>query len=144
MRSDEFVSFVIDILHSRHVDFLVHGAIAMGLYGYNRATEDLNIMISTGDRKLVNILKEKGFREVKIQMTEEGMVHKLAYDDWFLDIFLEEGRAKWLGLRARAKKVKWGKYTIKVISKKDLIKFKERRASIKDLMDIHVLKHMKP
>jgi len=144
MRPEEFVSLVIDILRSKRVDFLIHGAIAMGLYGYNRTTEDLDIIISTSDRKLIDVLKEKGFRKVKTQMTEDGMVHKLAFDDWYLDIFLEEGRVKWLGLKARAKNVKWGKYTVRVISKKDLIRFKARRGSLRDLMDIHVLKHMKP
>jgi hypothetical protein len=143
MRSDEFVTKVIEILRSKRVDFLIHGAIAMGLYGYNRATEDLDIIISTGDRKVLDALSKKGFRDIKVQMTEEGMVHKLAYNSWYLDIFLEDGRAKWLGLKARAKKVKWGKYTVKVISKKDLIKFKERRASFKDMLDIHVLKNMR-
>jgi len=144
MRSDEFVTKVIEILRSKRVDFLIHGAIAMGLYGYNRATEDLDIIISTGDKKVLAVLKEKGFLSVKAQMTEDGMVQKLSYDNWYLDVFLEEGRAKWLGLKARAKKVKWGRYTVKVISKKDLIKFKERRASLKDLLDIHVLKNMRP
>jgi len=143
MRSDEFVTKVLDILRSKRVDFLFHGAIAMGLYGYTRTTEDLDVILSTSDRKIVDALNEKGFHMTKVQKTEEGTVHKLAYDNWFLDILLEEGRAKWLGLKARAKKVKWGRYTVKVISKKDLIKFKERRCSLKDLMDLHVLKNMR-
>jgi hypothetical protein len=143
MNADEFLTLIVRIFRKKRIPFIIHGATAMGLHGYRRMTEDLDVIVSASEKKVIGIFEKEGFTKVRSQMTEDGMVHRLSYDVWYLDIFIESNKRSWLGLRSRADKVKWGRYKVLVISKKDLIKRKLKRGSHKDHMDVHVLKHMK-
>jgi hypothetical protein len=141
MNIDEFVTKVIAVLKANRIDFLIHGAVAVGIYGFTRATQDLDIIIITPHEKIEKVLVKNGFTKLVVKMTESGLISRYQLGDWVLDIFVEERRIEWAGLKRRAFKTKWHDYTVKVISKKDLIANKKKRASSKDLLDIHMLEY---
>ena len=141
MNIDEFVTNVISILKTSQIDFLIHGAVAVGIYGFTRATQDLDIIIITPQEKIEKVLVKKGFTKLVVKMTESGLISRYKLGDWVLDIFVEGRRMEWIKLKRRAFKTKWHDYEVKVISKKDLITNKKKRASSKDLLDIHMLEY---
>ena len=139
MNITEFVTKVIGLLKTNRVDFIIHGAIALGIHGFTRATQDLDVIIITPHKKIERILVENGFTKLVVKMTEKGLMCRYALDDWVLDIFVEGRRLEWMRLKKNSFKTKWYNYPVKVISKKDLITNKKKRGSPKDLLDIHML-----
>jgi len=141
MNITEFVTKVIGLLKKNKVDFIIHGAIALGIHGFTRATQDLDVIIITPHEKIEHILVENGFTKLAVKMTEKGLMARYKLDDWVLDIFVEGRRLEWLRLKKNSLRTKWFDYPVKVISKKDLITNKKKRASSKDLLDIHMLEY---
>jgi hypothetical protein len=141
MNIDEFVTKVISVLKANRIDFLIHGAVAVGIYGFTRATQDLDIILITPQEKIEKVLIKNGFMKIVVKMTESGLISRYKFGDWVLDIFVEDRRIEWARLKRRAFKTKWHDYDVKVISKKDLIANKKKRASSKDLLDIHMLEY---
>ena len=141
MNITEFVTKVIGLLKKNKIDFIIHGAIALGIHGFTRATQDLDVIIITPHEKIEHILVENGFTKLVVKMTEKGLMARYKLDDWVLDIFVEGRRLEWIRLKKNSLKTKWYDYPVKVISKKDLIVNKKKRASSKDLLDIHMLEY---
>ena len=141
MNINQFVTKVIDILKTNRIDFIIHGAIAVGIYGFTRATQDLDVIIITPHDKVERILVKNGFMKLAVRMTESGLMSRYKLDNWVLDIFVEGRRLEWMRLKRNAFKTKWHDYPVKVISKKDLIANKKKRASSKDILDIHMLEY---
>jgi hypothetical protein len=139
----EFVTKIIGILDSNNIDFIIHGAIAMGIHGVVRATGDLDIIVITESKNIINIFTNSGFEKEYSKMTETGVVYKFKYDRWKLDVFVESSIVYWLKLKFRSLKFNWYDYHIKVISIEDLIKNKLKRGSPQDLMDVHNLRFLR-
>lgn len=81
---NDFKEFL-KLLNSEGIEYLVVGGHAVGLYGYPRATGDIDIWCNrTGDNaeKLVRILNEFGFSDLAIEA----------------DLFLTEGRIIRMGI----------------------------------------------
>jgi len=59
------------LLHEKEVEYLLIGGYAVGYYGYPRATQDLDIWISTAPdnaKKMVEVLKAFGFQTPDINI----------------------------------------------------------------------------
>ena len=65
----DFKEFL-QLLHSKKIEYLVVGGYAVGLYGYPRATGDIDVWVAINENnaaKLVEALKEFGFSSSEIR-----------------------------------------------------------------------------
>jgi len=143
MNMSEFIERVLGILKHRRVNFVVHGAVAMGIHGYSRATRDLDIIVITPGNEIIDILTQYGFRVFKPQWTDTGLIYRFSLDNWLLDVFVEGDWGEWRRIKQASLTTTLYGHRVKVISKHDLIKRKLMRASFKDLADVHALRYMK-
>ena len=118
----------------------------MGAYGLPRNSRDIDIVTKLPRQErpseLTIHLRDEGFVEYKVQYTEDGLVRRYKKDDWLVDVF-EAVPEVFNALKRNASIFTLKNKTIYVISIRDLIQMKKRRASSQDLVDIASLEWLK-
>ena len=152
-------------LNKKKVKYAVVGGIAVNLYGIERATHDLDLLLAMDEENLLKtilVFKKLGYRP-KVPVRLEDFANKQIREKWIkeknmivfsyidfknpyilIDIVISsflkfEDAAKNINiLTARDKKIK-----VPVISIDDLIKMKKQARRARDISDIEMLKKAK-
>jgi len=147
-------------LNNKKVRYLVAGGVAVNLYGIERATGDIDIVVHLERHnleKFVEVVKELGFRP-KIPVKLEDLCSKEMRDKWvrekgmkvfsvydpqnpyfLLDVFVEEpfDFDKVYGER---KNIKAGNVRIPLVPIKRLIEMKKKVGRPQDIADVYYLR----
>ena len=158
-----FFRKILKELETRDIKYLVIGGAAVNLHGYNRTTNDLDIMISFDQenvRKLAKMARDLGFKpRVPVEIEELDDSKKREYwkkeknmkvfsiynpenDFEIVDIMISDE----INFEAayRNKQVYSDEnFTVSIVSIDDLITLKELAARDKDLVDLKILKKLK-
>lgn len=148
-----------DSLNKESVKYLVGGGIAVNLYGIERATADIDIILKLDKKNLlrfINVAKELGLKP-KISVKVEDLIDEEKRKDWIvnkgmtvfslydpknlfflLDIFVE-APFNFDEVYKRRKKIKFMATVINVVPIDDLIKMKENSDRPQDRADIFYL-----
>jgi Nucleotidyl transferase AbiEii toxin, Type IV TA system len=152
-------------LNKKKVKYAVVGGVAVNLYGIERATHDLDLLLAMDEENLLKtilVFKKLGYRP-KVPVRPEDFANKQIREKWIkeknmivfsyidfknpyilIDIVISsflkfEDAAKNINiLTARDKKIK-----VPVVSIDDLIKMKKQAGRARDISDIEMLKKAK-
>ncbi|HBU70156.1 MAG TPA: hypothetical protein DEE98_07225 [Elusimicrobia bacterium] len=149
-------------LNKRDIKYLVAGGIAVNLYGFVRATSDLDIMLRMSDEnvgKLMQLFQELGFKPrvpVNIHdfadkskrgkwIKEKGMIVFSVYNpknemegiDIMIEEFIDFNKAYEKRVTLMNQGVK-----VPVVSIEDLIRLKVHAGRVRDLSDVEALKEI--
>ena len=147
----------------RNIKYLAIGGVAVNLHGYNRITNDLDIMISfdlENVKKLTNMAKDLGFKpRVPVDIEELADPAKREYwkkeknmkvfsiynpdnDFEIVDIMISDDID--FETAYKNKQVQSDEnFNVSVVSIEDLIKLKELAGRERDLVDLKILKELK-
>ncbi|MBI5750196.1 MAG: hypothetical protein HZA00_13845 [Nitrospinae bacterium] len=147
-------------LNKKKVRYLVAGGIAVNLYGIERATADIDLVVDLEESNLtrfIKIVKELGFRP-KIPVRFEDFIKKENREEWInqkrmkvfsifdpknsyflLDIFVETP-FDFNKVYKEREKMKFENIIISVVPMKELIKMKEKAGRPQDRADVFYLK----
>ena len=137
---------IIKALNKSKIKYLVVGGIAVNLYGLNRLTRDLDLMIDISEKnlsKFVHLMNTLGFG-TKLSVDEwEGKV-AIAFrhqkdQSRQVDIFVKNP-IDFSAAYGRRKILKLGKTKVSCISFDDLLEMKEISGRDRDLIDMGYLK----
>ena len=154
---------IIEKLNDEQVEYLVAGGIAVNLYGYIRATMDLDVLMMLDDvntGKFIKIVKELGYKP-KVPVTIDDFSDPAKRKEWIskknmivfsvynpdndmehVDILLED-KIDFHKAYKRREIIKSGGLTINLISLDDLIRLKEIAGRERDKIDIKALQKIK-
>ena len=142
----EAFQVAVDGLRKRHIPFLLHGAWAMGAYGYRRATEDLDFLLPYKKKHVKDVYElmdalgaipgEPGPRDPATAIAQDKRHLPFNLYGWVLDFFRD---TDFEAVRARSKRKRVGPKVVNVISPKDLIARKRERGTLQDLADVERL-----
>ena len=129
----EVYDYAVDALERRGVPFVLHGALAMSSYGYERATGDIDLLVPERSTTAIRAaMAEIGaVSRRKVPRGERHMQFNLS--GWILDFFRD---ADFEGLAERAERKRFAGRWILVISKGDLIQRKLARGTALDVSDV--------
>lgn len=130
-------------LRRRRVPFLLHGAWALAAYGYARATEDFDFIVSIDKanvRRLERAMDDLGAFRLKPAARTHVMYNALG---WRLDFFLEPSK-RFAGLRRRSTRRRFLRMVLPIVSREDLIRRKLARGSLQDRADVERLRRSEP
>ena len=140
-------SKIAEELNTAHIEWAFVGGIAVGIYGFVRATEDIDIIIKESDLiEIDKILEKNGFlinESPNIFLDGFKCFRRLKFDQdnsfFMLDILVHSE----LSEKYLKNKIEGKISTIKsyVISKNDLIAMKQKANRPKDHIDIESLKN---
>ena len=150
-------------LNKSKVRYLVAGGIAVNLYGIERATADIDLVVDLDENNLerfINAIKELGLKP-KVPVRLEDFIKKEKRERWviekgmrvfsifdpknpylLLDVFVGEPFNFKKVFEAR-KEMKAGKTIIPVVPLKALIEMKEKTGRPQDIADAFYLKKIK-
>ena len=150
-------------LEKRNIKYLAIGGVAVNLHGYNRATNDLDIMVSfdlDNVKKLSKMAKDLGFKpRVPVEIEELADPKKREYwrkeknmkvfsihnpdnDFEIIDIMISDDID--FDTAYKNKQVQSDEnFNVSVVSIEDLIKLKELAGRERDLVDLKILKELK-
>jgi len=158
-----FFEEILRELDRRKIRYLVIGGMAVNLYGFNRITGDLDIMVSFEPEnleKLVGMLKNLGWKP-KVPVGIEELADTGKLEAWkkekhmkVFSVYNPEREAEHMDImidnpldfnRAEKKKseIKAGDIVIPIISIDDLIKTKQIAGRERDKIDIRALKKIR-
>jgi len=147
-------------MNKKKVRYLVAGGVAVNLYGIERATGDIDIVVHLerhNIKKFVEVMKELGFRPkvpVKLEelaskemreewVREKGMKVFSLYDPqnpyFLLDVFVEEP-FDFDKVYEERKSIKAGNIRIPLVPIKRLIEMKKKVGRPQDIADVYYLK----
>ena len=150
-------------LEKRELKYLAIGGVAVNIYGYNRITNDLDIMISfdlENVQKLAKMAKELGFKpKAPVEIEELADPRKREYwrkeknmkvfsiynpenDFEIIDIMISDDIDFNTAYKNRQVQSD-GNFNVSVVSINDLIKLKEVAGRERDLIDIKILKELR-
>ena len=151
---------IFSALNREKVRYLVVGGVAVNLYGIERATADIDLVVDLQDNnlnKFIATMKELGLKP-KIQVRLDEFANKEIRELWIkeknitvfslfdpknpfflLDIFVEMP-FNFQNVYQMREKMRAGKIVIPVVSVKTLIKMKEHSKRPQDAADIFYLK----
>ncbi len=135
----EFINF----LNVNDVHYLLVGGWAVGLYGYPRATKDIDFLIAIDDENLARLRKtlyEFGAPSVDMAYFKEiGNVFRMGGSPVQIDVINEASGISIEDCYSRRVILTLDGLAISVISKKDLIRNKKTSGRIRDLADVEYL-----
>lgn len=137
---------MLQLLKSNEVRFLVVGAYAMGVYGYPRATGDMDIWIlASGEnsQKVLNALKDFGAPLAEIDettFTGRNIVFQIGVAPRRIDIITSIDGVEFEQAWQRRVETDIDGLKVPFISKPDLIKNKESTGRDKDILDAKILR----
>lgn len=149
---EELYKGAIGRLNRYKVRYLVCGGVAVALYGYNRTTEDIDIMIATETKNMDKFLKvmekmrmtsalPKNKEEIK-RAPHTMFVSKIPEYYYFKIDLVKVSTEKFNDYWKRRKIFKFDNMKFFVISREDLIKIKKRSMRGKDQIDVSELEKM--
>jgi hypothetical protein len=133
-------------LLNNKVKFLVVGAYAMGVYGYPRATGDMDIWVEPShdnSEKTYQALKE--FKAPLFELTtktfcKKGIIFQIGLAPRRIDVITKIDGVDFKKAYAKRENIEIDKLKIPFLSKTDLIKNKESTGREKDRLDVQYLK----
>lgn len=150
-------------LNRKKVRYLLAGGIAVNLYGIERATADIDIIVDLEDgnlQRFINVVKEMGFKP-KVPVMLEDFMKREKRDEWvkekgmmvfslfdpkdpffLLDVFVEMP-FDFEQVYKERRKMMAEKITISVIPLQTLIEMKEKANRPQDIADTYYLKKIK-
>ncbi len=144
----EFDRIVRD-LKAAKIRFAVAGGIAVGLYGFVRATKDIDLLVMPGAlERIRTMMRRAGYSESReeFRFRRSGLGMRRFYrrepkeeDLLVVDVLLAESK-QMQGVLRRAKRVKYADTTVPVVALDDLTKMKRLRGSKQDEADIEQLR----
>jgi hypothetical protein len=134
-------------LNDSKINWAFVGGIAVGIYGFIRATEDIDIIISENDlTKIDVILLENGYviNSLPIEFSDGYKCYRRLkfFDDgsyFILDLLMHQTESAIL--LSNKIEGKFNQQDSYIISKEDLIKMKQRANRPKDILDLEYLKN---
>jgi hypothetical protein len=139
---------LLESLNTNKVRYLMIGGYAVGIYGYSRATNDLDVFVSNDRENVVRLLKalaDFGFRD-------PGLSEDILYEDRsMIEMGIEPMKVQILNFAdgldfedcyARKNSVAIEDILVDTISKRDLVKNKTATGRHKDLADVDRLKKL--
>lgn len=154
---------IIEKMNDEGVEYLVAGGIAVNLYGFIRATMDLDVLLLLDDvntGKFIKIAKELGYQP-GVPVAIDDLSDPMKRMEWIskknmkvfsvynpensmehVDILLEDN----IGFRqayARREIIKTGNLTISLVNIDDLIRLKEIAGRERDKNDVRALRKIK-
>ena len=139
---------MLQILLDNKIKFLVVGAYAMGIYGYPRATGDIDIWVLTSAEnsdKIFEALKQFGAPLQQINdktFTEQGIIFQIGIAPRRIDIITQIDGVDFDKAYENRQEVAIENMRIPVISREDLIKNKESTGREKDAFDAKELRRI--
>ncbi len=134
-----------------NIRYAVVGGLAVGFYGYLRATEDIDFMVDTSDvSQVAEILVNLGYNDKKdpwrfkdnqLQL-RRFIKHGDDPDNISVVDVLEAATSGNLKVLDKAVDIKYADISIKVVTASDLILMKKPQNSDKDKLDIDYLKDL--
>ena len=140
---------MLQLLSEEQVDFIIVGAYALGVYGYPRATGDIDIWVKPNDinsRKLYKALARFGapLDQVKINdFSNEGIIFQIGVIPRRIDIITKIDGVKYEKADEDKIIVEIEGLKIPVISSDKLIKNKMSTGREKDELDVKTLRKKK-
>ncbi|MCF6175790.1 MAG: hypothetical protein L3J71_08490 [Victivallaceae bacterium] len=146
--SNIFLEFdlIVRKLAAIDLNYAVCGGLAVGLYGYIRATEDIDFILDNGNKSAVKlILNEMGYTQKEPWILKNAGLILLRFVktqdecepfivDFLIPISTESNK-----LLDHKIVLNYSDIKINVVSREDLIKMKMKRMSVKDKADIEFL-----
>ena len=150
-------------LNKKRVRYLLAGGMAVNLYGIERATADIDIIVDLKENNLnrfIDVVKELGLKPkmpVKLEdllkkeqrelwVKEKGMMVFSIYDPknpfFLLDVFIEVPFDFKKVYHVR-EKMKAGNIVIPVVPLEHLIEMKDKTGRLQDKADVYYLKKIK-
>lgn len=150
-------------LNKKKVRYLLAGGIAVNLYGIERATADIDIVVDLEEgnlKRFIAAVKELGFRP-KVPVSLEDFINKENREKWIkekgmmvfslfdpknqfflLDVFVEIP-FDFKTVYKKRRKIKAEKAIISVIPLETLIEMKEKTVRPQDIADVFYLRQIK-
>lgn len=141
---------MLQILLDNEVKFLVVGAYAMAVWGYPRATGDLDIWVEASlknSQKIYKCLSLFGaslFDITKETFAEKGIIFQIGVAPRRIDIITNIDGVNFNEAYKTKEIIEIENLKIPFISKKDLIKNKQSTSREKDKVDVKYLARKKP
>ncbi len=136
---EDFKDFI-NLLNSNDVCYLLVGDWAVGIYGYPRATKDIDFLIANDERnlkKLQKALREFGTPEIDMSpFKEKGYVFRMGRAPIQIDIINNATGIDIAECYMRRHVIAVEGIDISLISKDDLIKNKKATGRNRDLADV--------
>lgn len=137
---------MLQILLDNKIKFLVVGAYAMGVYGYPRATGDIDIWVlasTENSKKIFNSLKQFGAPLQQINketFAEQGVIFQIGVAPRRIDIITQIDGVDFDKAYENRQEIAIENMNIPVLSIEDLIKNKESTGREKDTLDARELR----
>ena len=135
----DFISF----LNKNSVKYLLLGGWAVGIYGYPRATGDIDVLIAIDDdnlNKLLKALNEFGSPPIdKEHFKIIGNIFMMGASPIKIDVINQASGIDFEECYSRKNIINVDGIEISLISKKDLIKNKKSSGRAKDIADVESL-----
>lgn len=136
---EDFKDFI-NFLNGNNVCYLLVGGWAVGIYGYPRATKDIDFLIAYDDenlKRLQKALREFGAPEIDIRyFKEKGNVFRMGRSPIQIDIINEASGIDIVECYPRRNIITVEGTDISLISKNDLIKNKKASGRNRDIADV--------
>lgn len=138
---EEAIIDLIKLLNQHKVRYMIVGAVAVGFYGFMRATHDIDFWVEYTPTKINDILAKHNYK-LKKEYPEHNVYVK---DDIEFDIFFGFPMLDFDSSYKSRKKVSVSKVRINIISKEDLVLTKSfGKPRSKDLIDIEEITKSQP
>ena len=135
---DDFKDFI-QCLNSNNVKYLLIGGWAVGMYGYPRATKDIDFLVSASSKNLKNLQKaflDFGTPPINIeQFREKGNIIRIGSSPVQIDIINKADGIDFDDCFQRKQTIVVEGVEIMLISKDDLMKNKKASGRYMDLAD---------
>jgi predicted nucleotidyltransferase len=138
-------SDMIKIFLEERVLFLLVGGISINLYGYVRATKDMDLWVQSSKENALKVIKALAKFGAPMQdisardFEKEGMIFQIGIEPIRIDIITAISGVKFEDAVQNAKIMEIDGISIPTISIQDLIKNKKASGRHKDLADAEVL-----
>lgn len=136
---------LLQLLNSKKIKYLVVGGYAVALYGYPRATGDIDIWIAvskTNAQKILEAVKEFGFNVPELNeglFLEKGKNIRMGNPPLRVEILTSIDGVDFSNCYKKRKRLSIEDLSINFISLKDLMKNKKASGRYKDLDDLEHL-----
>ena len=137
------------LLNGEKVKYLIVGAYAMGFHGVPRFTGDIDILVEPSAKNagsLMKVLDKFGFENTGIEISDfmkPDFILQLGYPPVRIDLLTGIDGVSFAGAWKNRLEGKYGKQTVRYLSKSDLMKNKSASGRQKDILDLDALRAMK-
>ena len=139
---------LLESLNANNVRYLLIGGYAVGIYGYTRATNDIDIFVSDERRNVINLLRalaDFGFADPSLSedtLKEERSMIEMGIEPMKVQILNFADGLDFEDCYSRKNPVAIEDIIVDTVSKDDLVKNKTATGRHKDLADVERLARM--